>query len=112
MKPVNGIPANDRPWPSPKTATQLAEEEAAYQSIAKATDEGITHVMNAALLPTGSTPGAVVAGSVMALVRFCLQTMEVPKTVRNVFALLGPSVNRAAEEILAQEAPPPAEPGS
>lgn len=102
-EPRNGSTAS---WPSPKTATQLAEEQQAYQRVAQATDEGVSHVMNAAMLAQGSTPGAVVAGTVMALVRFSLQTMEVQKTVRNVFALLGPSVNRAAEQIVEELAKP------
>ncbi len=89
MKALNG---------SVKTTTPIAEDKA-YQRVAHATDDGIDHVMRSALLVEGSTPGAVVAGAVMALVRFCLSTMETPKTVRNVLLLLMPSVNRAAEQL-------------
>lgn len=104
MKALNG----DAPWPSPMTVAMGPEEAEAYQAVAAGTDAGVTHIMGVALKVAGATPGAVVAGAVMALVRFSLETMEVPRTVRNLIALLVPSINRAAEQIVATRAAPEA----
>jgi hypothetical protein len=68
-------------------------DDAVY-NLLKGLREGVDHVA------LGTYYGAVVAGAVMGLVRFTVETMTATKTVRNVLGVLLPSINRAAEQII------------
>ena len=82
-------------------ASTEANAEADYQQMANAADLGVTAILDYALGASTAGPGPVVAGAVMALVRFALRTMEAPPTVRNLIALLVPSISRAADQMVA-----------
>jgi hypothetical protein len=76
-----------------------------YQMIASLSDDAVYGLLKGLQegvdkVAPGTYYGAMVAGAVMGLVRFTIETMTATKTVRNVLGVLLPSINRAAEQII------------
>jgi len=90
----------------------VSETMVDYEAVARDSDTVVTNALNACrhvLDPEAQAPGAILAGAVMALVRYSIQSMFIAPavpTVRSVLSTFIGVVNKSAEALLAKPATP------
>jgi hypothetical protein len=78
------------------------EETMEFQSGARAADVGVAEILRRAQ-EAGIDPRAVASGALMAVIRYHLQWLNVPRTERAVLSVLIPAIGKSTRHLISME---------